>query len=455
VANADLTSATCAATGTISAAADTPTQVISDVAGAGDVPTVSALVSAANEAVSNAANAASQDVTDRAAAVRQTLASAQSVADGAIQDAANTARVDLTDAATTVARTATNAIDTVGNVGSQVAATVSDLAAALPSAVDAALPAFNSGAPLSSPSYINARNPPSGLTDGPVASGGDSFFVAGGYQTQFFSRAADIMKLAQKFYDIEDKLEKKGKGIISWTDDDELIAAAKNVQGVADALTKLAKEIDAWSGSPNKDAITKGSKAVDYLGKFLNAMDAVRAVDQAQLAVENMEQKPNEATVEAWADSVGNLFDKAGGLIGMIPGGDALPGFMTDYWKGLFSAPKNYIGAFKTMMKAHYRAIDEVTGYSSADKQAYDLLEAKTKWEGELTGIYAGAFMQPKDQDDHTLQDFMDNHHKVGGVNLYKATLDVGRALLLSAIASEVSDTDPSKQAWTNYVGGA
>jgi hypothetical protein len=151
---------------------------------------------------------------------------------------------------------------------------------------------------------------------------------------------------------------------------------------MAKALAVLASEIDSWSNSPNKDAIKKGSDAAKYVGYLLNAADFVVAAKDMELSIDNLNASNGEATVNAWADSIGNLFDKAGGLIDLIPDG-AVPGFFKSYWKGLFSAPKNYIAAFKTIMKEHYDIVNEEGHVNTGDgEQAYNLGTAETEWRG-------------------------------------------------------------------------
>ena len=159
--------------------------------------------------------------------------------------------------------------------------------------------------------------------------------------------------------------------------------------------------------------------------------------------------------MNAWADNVGNLFDKAGGLIDIIPSG-ALPGFITSYYKGLFGAPKNYISAFKNIMKEHYAYLNK-EGHvpSSANQQAYDLGQAQTVWEGELTGVFVGAYTQPTSSEGQTLQQFMRKHQDEEGLDLYKAHLVAGKEALCHRIEANLHGDDPAREAWINYVRGS
>ena len=333
-------------------------------------------------------------------------------------------------------------VQRVKNAGAEIKQAAGDAADALGNVNVAAdlKAAFNSGAPLNSPSYVNAQDPSPNL-NGAAASAGDSYFVTGGQKGQLVQRAKDIKGAATAFYDLGKKLEEKGIGGTFEFKDDKLIASAKNVTGIADGLMKLANAIDSWTGAGNKESIEKGSKAVDYVSKIIDAADAILAVKKLSVSAEEMAKKPNQATIEAWADDVGNTFDKAGGLIGLIPS-DGLPGFVTSYYKGLLSAPKNYITAFKTIMHARYDKLDMEAGISGSNQRANNWGTKTIEWEGDLVPLYIKAYFQPKAKDGQTLQGFMKAHQKIDGVDLYKANIATGKALLGAAIARERPDED-------------
>jgi hypothetical protein len=220
-------------------------------------------------------------------------------------------------------------------------------------------------------------------------------------------------------------------------------------------LLKLASVIDSWAGDGNKDSITKGSTAVDYVSKIIDAADAIIAIKKLNTSLNELEKKPSQASVEAWADDVGNAFDKAGNLIGIIPKG-ALPGFVVDYYKGLCSAPKNFINAFKIIMHARYDNIDMESGISKANQRATS--GDKVDWEGDLVPVFISAHFQPPAKNGTTLTAFMKSHRKIAGVDLYKSTLREGKALLVTAIGSDMPDDDEGgtavsvKQAWLSYI---
>jgi hypothetical protein len=172
------------------------------------------------------------------------------------------------------------------------------------------------------------------------------------------------------------------------------------------------------------------------------------------VATNEMDKKPNQASVEAWADSVGDAFDKGGALIDLIPEG-WLPGFITDYWKGLFSAPKSYITAFKAIMHAHYDNIDITAGVASGDHLVEEPghFLGGVVWRGELSTIYQSAFFQQKSKDGSTLQQFMKNHQKTEGADLWQTKKEFGAAMLLGAISRDAPEE--VKTSWAAYVGSA
>lgn len=303
------------------------------------------------------------------------------------------------------------------------------------------------------PSYIANPNTPPGLQGGGTASAGDSAFVTGGQQGQLLARVKGIYSAAAALNQTAKGLQEKGTHKY-WWDDDQLLQSARNLQATAGAMVKLAQSIDSWTGDSNKGALEKGSTALDHVDKVIKACEAVAAIRALNLSSAQMADKTNEATVNQWADDVGNAFDKAGALIDLIPKG-ALPGFVVDYYKGLFSAPKNYIAAFKTMLRVHYGSIDKEAGISGANKRAEDLGKTGLDWEGDLSGVFISGFMLPKTKTGEEFQRYMLRRRKSENVDLFKVTVTVGKAVLLAAIDRDLADDDPAKAAWVAYVGRA
>jgi hypothetical protein len=402
---------------------------------------------AANDAVAGAQQAANQAVTTVQQLAGDALQTAEAAAAGAQQTVANvvdTAQADIVGAAATVQQAASDAVATAQAAAADVVQAVQSLPAG------AALADLTGGG-LNSPSYVSGQAPDT-LSGGPNASAGDSVFVTG-YKGSLLDRVSKIKDIATGFYKTAGDIESKSSHWYNpFSKDSDMIASAKSINDFAKTLMVLAGEIDNWTGGPNKEAITKGSDAEKYVGNLLTAADFVVSCRNASLAVDQMDKEDSEAAVNAWADSVCDVFDKAGGMIGLIPSG-ALPGFMTDYYKGLFSAPKNYVTAFRKIMKEHYDYINkEGRMPSDAKVQAYDLGMAETVWEGALTGLYIGAQWQPKAKDGTTLQQFMTSHKDSGPVSLYKAKLEAGKALLVGMIDAEIPFDDPAHDAWVAYL---
>jgi len=307
--------------------------------------------------------------------------------------------------------------------------------------------------PLNSPSYVNNPNQPATLTDGPTASAGDSYFVTGGQKGELLSRLKGLYAVGNQMNEMAKLLEKNGG---RWYGDDKtLLASAKDLAAAGKATLTLASEIDKWAGGENAASITKGSEAVEKASKLIKAVETVSKLRDAHLALEKMEEKPNQQSVEAWADSVGDAFASAGAVIPT----SGLPGFMGDYYKGLFNAPKNYISAFKTLMHVHYDNIDTESGLTGetllrdATQRAEDLGNTKLNWSGDLTPVFMGGWTLPHAKSKPSeFQRYMIEHHKIAGTDLLKTTVKIGVALLSSQIATDLDDGDDAKRAWLDFL---
>lgn len=328
---------------------------------------------------------------------------------------------------------------------------LSDLGASAIKGLEGTLDDGALAAQLKSPSYVNNPNAPPVLQGGETASAGDSFFVTGAQKGKLTAQVKEIYAAAAAIDKVATDLEQKGASKY-WFDDKQMLQSAKNLHGTASAMIKLGKALDL--GDTNKAALGRGSTALDYADNVIKAAEAVGAIRNLSLSTKNLEEKTSEATVNAWADSVGDAFDKAGGLIDYIPKG-AIPGFVLEYYKGLFSAPKNYINAFKTMMKVHYGAIDKEAGISGSKHKAEDLGKTGLDWEGDLTDMFAGGYTLPKSKVSEEFMRYMLKHRKSEGLDLFDVTLAVGKGVLTAAIERDLDDEDPAKAKWVAYVGSS
>ena len=336
--------------------------------------------------------------------------------------------VGLVDEATAIGKSALNAIE------------------------DVDLRADTSGK-LPSPSYVNAQNPNPNLSAGGTASAGNSTFVTGQQKSTLLGKATAIRSAAKKLLDAEAAIESQKKG------DKSAIDTAKNLKSIADAMFQVANAIDGVTGDDNAEALKKGGKMLELGDKLIQAADTISQVTSANSKLEAFQANPGKETAEEWARSVGSLFN---GLSNLVP--DVEPKFISEYWKGLLSAPSNYIEAFITMQNVYYGNIDKEAGLSqsrgvpglrdlglgghAATKRVSD-----GSWEGDLTDIYVQGYFQPKLNDGKTFNDFMISHRKSEGMDLWDTDVRVGKAALLNAISRDVSDDETAKQAWMILVG--
>ncbi len=430
-------------------------------------------IGALRQAASDAVSSAVQSVDDTASSVAQTISdtaapaiqavSASSVGQ-AVGDAASSAAQAVGDAASSALQSAesgvSSAVQAVGSVasaavqdvtavGAAVIGDVASLASGAAADVTNGLPPFQSGAPLPQPSYV-AGTPKDSLQGGPTASAGDSTFVTGAQKGSLLQKATAIRSAAKGLFDAEAAIESQGKG------DKSAIDTAKNLKGIADSMLHVANALDSVTGNDNADALDAAGKASKLGDSLINAADAIIKVSDANDRLKAFQDNPSKETAEAWARGVGDLF---GSLANFVQ--DVEPKFISDYWKGLLSAPKNYIDAFITMQDVYYGNIDKEAGLSqSTGLKGFAFIghEATKRvsdgsWEGDLTDIYYPAFALQKLADGTTFQNYMIAHRNTEGMDLWKTDIKVGKAALLTAISRDVSDDDPAKQVWMSYVG--
>jgi hypothetical protein len=300
-----------------------------------------------------------------------------------------------------------------------------------------------------SPSYV-AGTPKDSLTGNGNASAGNSTFVTGEQKSALLQKATAIRQAAQGLFDAESAIESQGKG------DKSAIETAKNMKGIADSMLQVANALDNVTGGDNADALNAAGKASQLGDGLLNAADTIIKINSASGQLKAFQDNPSKETAEAWARGVGDLF---GDLAKYVP--DVEPKFISDYWKGLLSAPANYINAFITMQNVYYGTIDKEAGLSQSTGvfdgklfgQKATKLVSDDSWEGDLTDIYVPGYFLPKLGDGTAFTDFMIAHRKTEGMDLWHTDINVGKAVLLTAINRDVKDEDPAKSAWIAHVG--
>src|ERR1700730_8326870 len=100
-------------------------------------------------------------------------------------------------------------------------------------------------------------------------------------------------------------------------------------------------------------------------------------------------------------------------------------------------------------MHVHYDKIDTESGLTSetllrdATHKAEDLGKTGLDWSGDLTDVFVGGYMLPKDKDGTEFQRYMIKHKSIAGTNMLKTTVAIGVALLASQIQTDLDDEDP------------
>ena len=273
-----------------------------------------------------------------------------------------------------------------------------------------------------------------------------------------FSACLAVLPKMKKSYDKFEKiatmLEDQGKGTGGWLgkkEDKPLLAAAENIATFAKGVSGLSDALTTACNHPDAQAMKKGDNGVGYALNIIKASETVANLCDSTKDLENLHEKKDLASAEAWARDIGSAFDN---LSGAFPS-EGLPGFDVAYIKGLMQLPKNVINSFINVLEVHYGAIDEEAGISGATRQCYSILKNKITWEGDLCSMYAGTWTQPSGD---KLMNFMEEHRKTEGVDLWKVTVPVGRAMLLAAIqrVGRTVVNDPAViDAWMAYIGKA
>jgi hypothetical protein len=316
-------------------------------------------------------------------------------------------------------------------------------------------PVADSPTPLNQPSYV-AGQAPAGL-GGPTAGVGENFYATGYRKAQLLDSAARIVKAGKSFDSVAKTVSTKSQE----QKDHPLLTAAGTIKSFGDGMVALGQliegwtykdfeQIEEWKRSSNSQDLEKAGKALQVVDILINSLRTIQEIKTLEDKKEDLEKKPSLETVEAWADSVGNTFDAASKI--PIPG---LPGFMADYYKGLLSAPKAYIGAFKTIMHGRYNKIDDeadqpLIGYHQYARGG----DESTSWKGELSSVFVQAWFEPKLSDGGTLPAFMKSHRKAFGTDLYDMKQSQGVVMLVGAISTEVTglENDRTKTSWVSLL---
>jgi hypothetical protein len=256
--------------------------------------------------------------------------------------------------------------------------------------------------------------------------------------------ANKVKEAAAKILDVATTVRKDGE---HWYGDEkDKINMAANLTDMASKMTSAASAMENMTRGLDGGKLEGPAEVLDKATKLLRAVDFLGSIDPNHPSLVAFKNDPGDFTkASAWATQIGESFSKASELIpDSIPG---LPGFIPQYFKGLLSAPKNYIQVFIALQQDRINKIDSETGGSSADQRVSE--GDRSVWEGPLSGVFYGAFfVQPPG-----LQGFMTANRHIGGVDLWKTSLSYGKALILGAVQG-VGDEN-KRELWSNYINGS
>jgi hypothetical protein len=315
---------------------------------------------------------------------------------------------------------------------------------------------------LNRPSYV------AGPTTGSSGGVGSTPYAAG--------RDDTVLPAIGKLYAAAKSWESLGTSLAQgkYEGDDSVKNCAVMIHGFASSLVNMAKSLDGlwvaakeaensaeWRNTPEYEK-QANSKSLDRAGNVLlaadfiihtvNTIDKLGKLDHATVA---MKDKTNLKTVEDWADGVVGTFDALSGF--PIP---LIPGFMAEYYKGLLGAPKAYVGAFKSIMKARYGQLDKEIGLGEQifgrNQRARNLGMNTIDWEGPLSDVFISAYFVPETRENgDNLQAYMTRNRKIAGQDLYDAQKSWGVALLIRQIEADLTSEkeQTTKLAWIRHLG--
>jgi len=262
--------------------------------------------------------------------------------------------------------------------------------------------------------------------------------------SQIAPNANKIKEAAAKIVDVATTVREDGT---HWYGDEkDKLNMAANLTDMASKMMSAASAMENITRGLDGGKLEGSAEVLDKATKLLRAADFIASLDPNHPSLVAFQNDPDDFTKAAdWANHIGDVFGKASGLIpDSIPG---LPGFIPQYFKGLLSAPKNYVQVFIALQQDRINRIDSETGGSSADTRVTD--GATTFWEGPLSHLFYDAyFVKPPG-----LQEFMHQNRYIAGVDLWETSESYGKALILGAVQG-ISDDD-KRQLWSNYINGS
>jgi hypothetical protein len=314
----------------------------------------------------------------------------------------------------------------------------------------------------SGPSY--ARHGPAGSVVEDRRAGVGSGHGLGEAERDLIAKSADsagkVGDAIVKLLAIKDDLDRRSREHKSWLGDpdERYVDTASRVQGLVEALTKLKAGLQGLAAESGKngglsfgDEPSPGDRqvaVVQNVGALINglalASDAIAASDK----LDDFQKTPSQQTAEAWANSVTSTFDDLGKIVGFFGDKTLPPGlsWIGDYFQGLLSAPKAYVGAFIGFMHARYGKIDYEIGRFQDFTHFMGNPNENDGWGGPLTDLVLKAFFDRRELYNWLML------QKQGDKSIMRRSAKDAIDILSSQIMGSVTLSEDVKTDWVNWL---
>jgi hypothetical protein len=263
-------------------------------------------------------------------------------------------------------------------------------------------------------------------------------------QISLVDKAKAIKKIGENVKDLGEKVSAKGNPWY-WKKDDSLIELGQSLNSIHKSVNGIAEGIGQLTSKTPSDLLTMSKDAQADIDKILKAAETIETITSTQEKFDAFAKKPNLENANAWATGIGATFSN---VAQYLPVG-LLPGFMGDYFKGLFSAPAVYIAAFQAYSEYHYSGINKESGIMSESekKKTHDTQSSDGLWKGLMLPTYTRVAMTFGEG--QALKSYMIQNHKVGSVELFYVDSEAqGIAILVAHISADESLTPEQKTAY-------
>ncbi|MDQ3365471.1 MAG: DUF4157 domain-containing protein [Myxococcota bacterium] len=254
--------------------------------------------------------------------------------------------------------------------------------------------------------------------------------------------ASAVNSLVSGAYTVYDGAKKLREDAHFWQK--EKLDIARAMEDIAGGALKAAKGISTVLHATQDLKIpVEGAGKMMTIGKIFT--DACRTVKTFSTMAELKAFVANpgdKAKAAAWGKQVGKTFDTVGDLVTGITGVFLPePSFIGSYFKGLFSAPSNYIAYFQSIMDVYYGKLDEQVGMTDVDMKAVQAPHVKG-------GTFAGTLAFMFSDAPSGLQQVMGDHYESMG--LAKVGFYEGKGKVLGLISQQSNPQNVFD--WSRYV---